>query len=108
MFQCPHNNCNAVLDENIIKANLSLVKRGLCPRCAQETGLDLDLSKYESAPVTVPEVIEEILEEIPESEIVTEEVDWESYTITQLKEALKERGLSIKGKKATLLKRLEE
>ena len=108
MFQCPHNNCGAVLDENAMAANLSLLKRGLCPRCARETNLDLDLSKFESAVAPAPKVIEEILEEIPESEIVTEEVNWENSTVAELKEALKERGLSTKGKKATLLKRLEE
>jgi len=108
MFRCPYNNCNAVLDEKAMAANLSILKRGLCPRCVKEIGLNLDLSKYEKAPAPVPEVINEILEEIPESEVVTEEVDWKSYTIAQLKEALEERGLSTKGKKATLLKRLEE
>ena len=108
MFQCPYSSCNAIFDNNGIRNNLMRFQQGQCPRCGKAIDVNFDLSKYGSAPTPVPKVIEEILEEVPESEIVTEEVDWENCTVSQLKEALKERGLSTKGKKAALLERLEE
>jgi len=108
MFQCPFSSCNAIFDNNGIRNNLMRFQQGQCPRCGKAIDVNFDLSKYRSAPTPAPKVIEEILEEVPESEIVTEEVDWENCTVSQLKEALKERGLSTKGKKAALLERLEE
>lgn len=38
----------------------------------------------------------------------TKEKDYESMTVAQLKEELKEKGLSVSGKKAALIKRLKE
>ena len=113
MFQCPFSSCNAIFDNNGIRNNLMRFQQGQCPRCGKVIDVNFDLSKYRSAPTPAPKVIEEILEEIPESEVVseavdTEEVDWEDCTVSQLKKALKERGLSTKGKKAALLERLEE
>ena len=112
MFQCPFSSCCAIFDDNSIRDNLMRFKQGQCPRCGKAIDVNFDLSKYGSAPAPVPEVIEEILEEIPESEVVseavdTEEVDWEDCTVSQLKEVLKERGLSTSGKKVDLLERLE-
>jgi len=111
MFQCPYSSCGAIFDDSGIRDNLMRFKQGQCPRCVKEISVDFDLSKYGSAPV--PEVIEEILEDVPESEVVsetieTEEENWEDCTVSELKKALKKRGLSTKGKKATLLKRLEK
>ncbi len=106
MFQCPYSSCGAFFDSDGDRNNLMRFNQGQCPRCAKEISVEFDLSQYKNA--SAPEVIEEILEEVPESEIVTEEVDWENCTVSQLKDALKERGLSTKGKKAALLKRLEE
>ena len=50
---------------------------------------------------------------IPDSEdeeprVADEEVDFDSMTVAQLKDVLKERGLSASGKKADLIARLEE
>tara|TARA_R110000824_G_scaffold100285_1_gene238501 strand:- start:7779 stop:8114 length:336 start_codon:yes stop_codon:yes gene_type:complete len=110
MFQCPYSSCGAIFDDSGIRNNLMRFQQGQCPRCAKEISVDFDLSEYGSTPV--PKVIEEILEDIPESEVVSEtietEEDWENCTVSELKKALKKRGLSTKGKKTTLLKRLEK
>ena len=50
---------------------------------------------------------------IPDSEdkeprVADEQVDFDSMTVAQLKDALKEKGLSVSGKKADLIARLEE
>ena len=50
---------------------------------------------------------------IPDSEdeeprVADEEVNYDSMTVAQLKDALKEKGLSVSGKKADLIARLEE
>ena len=50
---------------------------------------------------------------IPDSEdeeprVADKEVDYDSMTVAQLKDALKEKGLSVSGKKADLIARLEE
>ena len=50
---------------------------------------------------------------IPDSEdeeprVADEEVDFDSMTVAQLKDALKEKGLSVSGKKADLIARLKE
>jgi|TARA_R100001530_G_scaffold103144_1_gene71774 hypothetical protein len=44
----------------------------------------------------------------PEPEEVEEEIDLNNFTMAELKEELTELGLSIKGKKTTLIKRLEK
>ena len=43
-----------------------------------------------------------------EPRVPDEEVDYNSMTVPQLKKALKEKGLSVSGKKADLISRLKE
>ena len=112
MFQCPYSSCGAIFDDDGIRNNLMRFNQGQCPRCGKEISVNFDLSKYGSTPTPAPEVIKEILEEVPEAEVVseatdTEEVDWENCTVSELKDALKERGLGTGGKKVDLLERLE-
>ena len=43
-----------------------------------------------------------------EPRVSDDDVDYDSMTVPQLKEALKEKGLTVSGKKADLIARLKE
>jgi|TARA_Y100000310_G_scaffold238998_1_gene242541 hypothetical protein len=62
-------------------------------------GINFNLDEYKK---TVKPELE------PEPEEVEEEIDLNNFTMAELKEELTELGLSIKGKKTTLIKRLEK
>ena len=54
---------------------------------------------------TVPESVEE---DAAEPEAVSDEVDYSSMTVVQLKDLLREAGKTVSGKKAELIERLQE
>jgi len=97
MFKCPYTSCDAIYQGDEIFANLSFFNRGVCPKCAKQVDINFDLGDYTSK-----------VEPEPELEEVEESVDLNEFTVAELKEELTELGLSIKGKKTTLIKRLEE
>jgi hypothetical protein len=51
---------------------------------------------------------DETFDEVTEDESSDDNVDFSSMTLSQLKDELRTRGLSLKGKKAELVARLEE
>jgi len=48
------------------------------------------------------------VEEAPEEEASSEDVDYSSMTVAELKELLKAAGKPVSGKKAELIERLQE
>ena len=53
----------------------------------------------------MPESVEE---DAAEPEAVSDEVDYSSMTVAQLKDLLREAGKTVSGKKAELIERLQE
>jgi len=47
-------------------------------------------------------------EDVAEPEAVSDEIDYSSMTVVQLKELLREAGKTVSGKKAELIERLQE
>ena len=99
MFKCPFSSCDAIYQGNEISNNLSAFNKGVCPKCARQVDINFNLDEYKKTVKPEPE---------PEPEEVEEEIDLNNFTMAELKEELTELGLSIKGKKTTLIKRLEK
>jgi small subunit ribosomal protein S3Ae len=69
-----------------------------------------EVAEVEESPVQ-EEVVEEAapaVEEAPEEEASSEDVDYSSMTVAELKELLKAAGKPVSGKKAELIERLQE
>ena len=100
MFRCPYTSCDGIFQGKEISDNLSFFRRGVCPKCAKQVDVGFDLNEYTFSPV-IPE---------PEPEEVEgdDEIDFSTFTVAQLKDELKELGLSTKGKKSKLIERLED
>jgi len=99
MFKCPFSSCDAIYQGKEISDNLSAFNKGVCPKCARQVDVNFNLDEYKKIVKPEPE---------PEPEEIEEEIDLNNFTVAELKEELTELGLSIKGKKTTLIKRLEE
>ena len=101
MFQC--HACYTDYDAGGITANINWFRREKCPNCGCDIGIDFDPEDF--APPIYMDYKEPVVEDEPD---LDEEVDFNNFTVAELKEELTELGLSTKGKKAKLRKRLEE
>ena len=72
-----------------------------------ETDLDEEETDASEQETEESEDVEEVEDETPESDD-TSEVDYESMTVAELKELLREAGKPVSGKKAELISRLQE
>jgi len=99
MLKCPNKNCCQEFSKGDIGDNWKEFQSGYCPKCGNQAeggwGINVDDYRTVKAAAPEPEVVD------------TEEIDWASCTVSQLKEALEILGLSTKGKKSVLVERLE-
>jgi len=98
MLKCPNNNCCREFNDSDVKSHWKKFNANVCYVCGTQVDWGIDASKYKPAPV-----VEKVVEEVKEDE----DIDWASCKVSQLKEALEILGLSTKGKKTALVKRLE-
>ena len=103
MFQC--HACYTDFDARGITANIKWFRREKCPNCGCDIGIDFNVENYAPAviqkePEPEPDVEEEVRSYI-------EQIDFNDFTVAELKEELTGLGLSTKGKKSVLIKRLE-
>jgi hypothetical protein len=54
------------------------------------------------------QALQSAVEDADEPEAVSDEVDYSSMTVVQLKDLLREAGKTVSGKKAELIERLQE
>jgi len=102
MFQC--HACYTDYDASGVTANIQWFRREKCPNCGCDIGIDFNVEDY--APAVIQKEPEPDVEEEVRSYI--EQIDFDDFTVAELKEELTELGLSTKGKKSVLSKRLEE
>jgi len=92
MFKCPYTTCCSVFDGAAITANLNYFSRGVCPKCGNQIEINFDVNDYApKTPAAAPAA----------------QPDWSSFTVAELKTALKTYNLSTAGKKSVLIDRLE-
>ena len=86
---------------------LVLVKKSffVVGKPVQHVGDIIELDDEHAKVLIKNKVVEEVKNQEP---IEENDVKYDELNLTQLKELLKERGLPTKGKKAELIKRLEE
>ena len=108
MFQC--HACSTDYDARGITANIQWFRREKCPNCGCDIGIDFDPEDF--APPIYQDYKEPVVEDEPDldEEVLSyiEQIDFNDFTVAELKEELTELGLSTKGKKSVLAKRLEE
>ena len=74
----------------------------------QHVGDIIELDDEHAKVLIKNNVVEEVKNQEPVEEETLNVVKYEELNLTQLKDLLKERGLSTKGKKSELIKRLKE
>tara|TARA_Y100000310_G_C20442788_1_gene696900 strand:+ start:22 stop:390 length:369 start_codon:yes stop_codon:yes gene_type:complete len=105
MFQC--HACYTDFDARGITANIQWFRKEKCPNCGCDIGIDFDPENF--APLDYKEpVVEDEPDLDEEVSSYIEQIDFNDFTVAELKEELTELGLSTKGKKSVLAKRLEE
>jgi len=104
MFQC--HACYTDYDASGVTANIQWFRREKCPNCGCDIGIDFNVENY--APAVIPKEPEPEPDVEEEVSSYIEQIDFNDFTVAELKEELTELGLSTKGKKSVLSKRLEE
>ena len=89
---------------------LVLVKKSffVVGKPVQHDGDIIELDDEHAKVLIKNNVVEEVKNEKPIEETTSNNIEYDELNVTQLKELLKERGLSTKGKKLELIERLKE
>ena len=89
---------------------LVLVKKSffIVGKPVQHVGDIIELDDEHAKVLIKNNVVEEVKNQEPVEETTLNVVKYDELNLTQLKDLLKERGLSTKGKKSELIKRLKE
>ena len=89
---------------------LVLVKKSffVVGKPVQHVGDIIELDDEHAKVLIKNNVVEEVKNEEPIEETTSNNIEYDELNVTKLKELLKERGLSTKGKKLELIERLKE